>query len=90
MFALPPLPFSYLRSAIKKKNHNLLSLLNEVKATEYVSGLAAKNYLDEMYFERGHIHITWNDFDPNFKDGYLSIIHHLLSSGPDSVLKFLN
>lgn len=75
---------------IKKKNFNLLSLLKEVEATEYLSGLAANNYLDEMYFEQNNIHVTWNDFNPNFKDGYLSIIHHLLTSGQERVLKLLD
>ena len=75
---------------IDRKNHNLLSLLKQVDATEYISGVSAQNYLDAELFEKNDIKVTWNSYIPKIENGYLSIIHHLLTSGPDNVLEYIN
>ena len=62
----------------------------EVGATEYISGVAAQRYLDTELFERNNIQITWNPYAPKFENGYLSIIHYLLTLGPDNVLELIN
>jgi hypothetical protein len=77
-------------SPIDRKNLNLLSLLKEVGATEYISGVAAQSYLNTELFERNNIQITWNPYAPKFENGYLSIIHYLLTLGPDNVLELIN
>lgn len=74
---------------IHRKNHNLLGLLKQVDATEYISGVSAQNYLDTDLFERNNIKVTWNSYIPKIENGYLSIIHHLLTSGQNNVLEFL-
>lgn len=75
--------------SMDRKNLNLLNLLKEVEATEYISGVAAKNYLDIDLFERNNIQVKWNSYTPKIENGYLSIMHYLLSSGPLNVLRLI-
>ena len=44
------------------KIERLLSLCIQAKCTEYISGPAAKNYLDERIFKESEIDITWFDY----------------------------
>ena len=75
---------------IDRKNRNLLGLLKQVDATEYISGVSAQNYLDAELFEKNNIKVTWNSYIPKIENGYLSIIHHLLTSGQDNVLEYID
>jgi hypothetical protein len=43
-------------------NHRLLEICQALRATEYVSGLAARDYLDVALFEREGIRVTWMDY----------------------------
>lgn len=47
-----------------KNNQLLINLLKSVKATEYISGLGAKDYLDENMFEQNRIKVEWQEFSP--------------------------
>ena len=66
-------------NSTERKNLNLLNLLKEVEATEYISGIAAQNYLDTNLFERNNIQVKWNSYTPKIENGYLSIMHYLLT-----------
>lgn len=44
------------------KNERLIDLCKQVNATEYISGLAAKSYLDENLMHNAGIKITWFDY----------------------------
>lgn len=70
----------------------LLDLLTQLDATEYVSGPAARNYLDEdLYASRG-IRVHWKDYStyPPYPqlhgafDGFVSIVDLLMSCGGES------
>jgi len=74
----------------ESRNARLLSLLKRVGATEYMSGLSARSYINETQFTTNHITLRWNPFSPNDPKMQLSIIHYLLAVGESSVLKYLS
>lgn len=45
------------------KTERLLDLCKQAEGTEYVSGPAAKGYLDEKLFDREEVKVTWFDYD---------------------------
>jgi len=47
---------------VEGKTERLLSLCQQAKATEYISGPAAKGYLDESLFSRAGIGVTFFDY----------------------------
>lgn len=49
-------------STIGKGHKRLLSLLQAVGATHYVSGPAAKNYINEEDYEKAGIELIWKDY----------------------------
>jgi len=72
------------------KTDRLMMLLEKVGATEYVSGLGAKNYLDESRFS--DIKLTWFDYKhPTYPQRgkqfipYLSVIDLLFNVGENAV-----
>ena len=71
------------------KNRNLLNLLKAVEATQYISGLSAKAYMDLKLFEEQKINVLWNNYQPHDKDT-LSCIHYLLAEGRQKVLEYLS
>ena len=71
------------------KNTNLLNLLKTVGATQYVSGLSAKTYMDLNLFEQYNIEVLWNKYQPHDKN-VLSCIHYLLAEGRQKVLEYLS
>lgn len=44
------------------KTERLVDLCIQAGATEYISGPAAKNYIDEKFFEEQGIQLTWFDY----------------------------
>jgi hypothetical protein len=75
-----------------KKGERVIELLKQAGATSYLSGPAAKNYLDPARFEEAGIALEWMDYSgyhpykqlhPPF-DGAVSIIDMLLMLGPDT------
>lgn len=72
------------------KSERLVRLVQATKGQEYVSGPAAKNYLDEALFEKAGIKISWIDYSnypvyqqlfPPFEHG-VSILDLLFNEGP--------
>ena len=71
------------------KNRNLLNLLKAVGATQYISGISAKAYMDLKLFEQQEIEVLWNNYQPHDKNT-LSCIHYLLADGRQKVLEYLS
>ena len=73
---------------IEKKNRRLLSLLKQVGCSEYVSGEAARAYINEELFLENGISVVWNSYKG---DGInLSVVHYLLERGPTDVVRLLS
>ena len=75
-----------------QKQDRLLDLIVQSKATRYVSGPAAKNYIDPARFDALGIELVWKDyagypeygqFHPPFEHG-VSILDLLFHTGPDA------
>lgn len=72
------------------KQERVLDLLRAVGATHYVSGPAARNYLDAEKFREAGIDLTWKDYSgyPEYSQFHppfihaLSILDLLFQSGP--------
>jgi hypothetical protein len=47
---------------IEGKTERLVNLCEQASATEYISGPAAKNYIDNQIFESSGIKLTWFDY----------------------------
>ena len=95
-------PFVDSKNIDKTKNkisasERLLEICISRKANIYVSGSAAKNYLDEKLFNKSGVEVNWFDYGNSkvykqpFKDFYenLSIVDCLMNCGKDKD-KFLN
>lgn len=73
-----------------RSSEKLLSLLRSVGATSYVSGSAAKSYLDVNAFDAAGIEVIWKDYQgyPAYRqlqepfDPYVSILDVLFNTGP--------
>ncbi|MCC7264043.1 MAG: WbqC family protein [Candidatus Latescibacteria bacterium] len=79
-------------SLVKKKHERVIELLGKVGGTAYVSGPAAKSYLDHSCFLSSGIELTWKDytgyptyrqFSPPF-DHAVSILDLLFMVGDDA------
>jgi hypothetical protein len=82
--------FSSEYGLIEGKTERLIDLLKKADANEYISGAAAKNYLNEKLFEDEGIKITWMDYSgypeyrqlhPPFEHG-VSILDLIFNEGP--------
>ncbi|MDF2690481.1 MAG: hypothetical protein K0S29_336 [Gammaproteobacteria bacterium] len=81
---------------LEGKTERLLGLCKAAKATEYISGPLAKDYLDQKLFEQENIKVSWMDYSnyPEYKqlytgfDHYVSIIDMLFNLGQDTT-KFM-
>lgn len=86
------LSFSSDYSLIEGKTERLVNLCNQVKATHYISGPAAKSYLDTNLFVKNNIQVKWMDYSeykeynqlfPPFEHG-VSILDLILNEGENS------
>jgi hypothetical protein len=75
-----------------EKTDRLISLCRHFKATHYLTGDAARDYLDTGAFERAGVKVVWQEYQhPEYPQGappfvpYLSIIDLLLNCGPESL-----
>ena len=82
-------PNYILSSELKVKGKGttrLINILKEVGATEYISGLAAGNYLEEDKFT--DIKLSWFNYKhptyPNMTVPYLSCVDLLFNAGDNS------
>jgi hypothetical protein len=74
------------------KNEIIISLCKQTNADEYLSGPAAKDYIDENIFQENNIKITWMDYNnypiydqlyPPFEHG-VSILDLIFNEGPNA------
>lgn len=90
------IPTTFLKSedimSAGAKGERVLSLMKEIGTTHYLSGPAAKDYLDEDLFEQENIVVEWMDYSgykeyeqmfPPF-DHYVSVIDLLVHTGPSA------
>lgn len=74
------------------KTDRLISLLKNLKATEYISGLAAKKYIEPEKFEKAGIKLTWFEYNhpvyPQIRGEfipYLSVLDLLFNTGEEAI-----
>ena len=87
------LSFSTDYKLIDGKTEKLIDLIKQTNGTEYISGPAAKNYIDETLFANANIKLSWMDYSnymeynqiyPPF-DHNVSIIDLIFNCGKDSM-----
>jgi len=89
------MPKIYTSSAIfaeGSKTDRLVSLLKNVGATEYISGQAAKKYIEPEKFEKAGIKLTWFEYNhpvyPQIRGEfvpYLSALDLLMNTGDKAI-----
>ena len=80
-----------------ERSERLLNICKACNATHYISGPAAKSYLDESLFTANKIKVEWMDYKnyPEYSqlyDGFeheVSVIDLIFNEGPNAI-KFLN
>ncbi len=80
----------------EEKNGRLIDLCKKTNTTEYYSGPAAKNYIDESLFEKEGIKVHWLDYSnyPAYKQLYGEFVHEvsildlIFNEGPNAT-KFM-
>jgi len=85
-----PIRWSMDFDAPSEKSERLLYICKCLKAKEYISGPAAKNYLDTQQFDKNNIQVRWADYSnyPVYNQLYppfehaVSIIDLLFNEGP--------
>ena len=74
------------------KNERLISVCKQAGATKYISGPAAKDYLDEAAFQKESIEVEWMDYSnypeyrqlfPPFEHG-VTVLDLIFNEGPDA------
>jgi hypothetical protein len=80
-----------------QRSERLLKLCQHFGATRYLSGSAARDYLDVELFDRHGIEVAWQDYQhPTYRQlhgqfvPYLSVIDLLLNCGDDSAAILAN
>ena len=75
-----------------ERTERLLALCRHFKATHYLTGDAARDYLDEAAFARIGVKVVWQSYrHPEYPQGrepfipYLSVVDLLMNCGPDSL-----
>ncbi|MFJ3046092.1 WbqC family protein [Herbaspirillum chlorophenolicum] len=74
------------------RNQRLVNLCRQAGATEYISGPAAREYLDETLFAQSGIHVTWFDYSnyPPYPQKWgafehgVTVLDLLFNMGPSS------
>lgn len=89
------MPKTYLSSEFDLQGHKtdrLIMLLKQLEATEYISSLGAKSYIEEYQFKQANIKLTWFDYKhPQYPQKgkefipYLSAIDLLFNTGEDAI-----
>jgi hypothetical protein len=78
--------------APSERTERLVSICQQAKASEYVSGPAAKDYLDEERFKEAGIAVRWFDYTgyPEYPQLYgpfehrVTVLDLILNTGPDA------
>ena len=87
-----PLSWSMDYEAKDGKNERLISICQQLNATEYVSGAAAQGYIDEGEFARVGISVHWMDYSnyPEYTQAFppfmheVSILDLIFNEGPNA------
>lgn len=90
------LPWKVVRSSeleiAGRKTERLVAICEKFQATDYLTGDAAKDYLDESQFDQAGIEVHWHDYrHPVYEQGkdefvpYLSVVDLLFREGPRSL-----
>lgn len=90
------LPWKVVRSSQLdvpgRKTERLVALCEKFSATDYLTGDAARDYLDERQFEDAGVRVHWHNYEhPVYDQGteefvpYLSVVDLLFREGPRSV-----
>ena len=77
---------------LEGKTERLADLCAQVDGTEYISGPAARNYIEERFFSERNIKLTWFNYDgyseyPQLWGGFehgVSIVDLLFNCGPNA------
>ncbi|WP_096018330.1 WbqC family protein [Campylobacter lanienae] len=84
--------FSQDYGLIDGKTERLVDLVQKASGTEYLSGPAAKDYIDEKLFKEANIKLSWMDYSnypeypqfyPPFEHG-VSILDLIFNCGPEA------
>ena len=84
--------FSQDYGLIEGKTERLVDLVQKAGGTEYLSGPAAKDYIDENLFKEANIELKWMDYsgypeyqqlNPPFEHG-VTILDLIFNCGPDA------
>ncbi len=87
------LSFSQDYGLIEGKTERLVDLVKKAGGTEYLSGPAAKDYIDEAHFKDAGIKLTWMDYSkykeypqlyPPFEHG-VTILDLIFNTGKDAI-----
>lgn len=78
--------------AVEGKTERLVSLCQAAGATQYLSGPAARGYIDEILFENAGIKLSYVSYDgyPEYKqlwgpfNHYVTVLDLILNAGPDA------
>ncbi|MCW5296902.1 hypothetical protein DXT88_01795 [Herbaspirillum lusitanum] len=91
-----PMIFSSALSPQGTKNELLIDLLKKVDATRYLSGVGARDYMDETLFHQAGIEVVWQNFQhpvyPQLHgdfEPYLSSVDALFNCGIDGSRRLL-
>lgn len=85
--------FSQDYGLIEGKTERLVDLVKKAGGTEYLSGPAAKDYIDENHFKEANIKLTWMDYSgykeypqlyPPFEHG-VTILDLIFNTGKDAI-----
>ena len=70
---------SRMYKSIGNRQEKLISLLKDANANRYISGSAAKNYIDETDFIQSGIELIWKDYSgyPEYKQLYSPFLHEV-------------
>lgn len=62
---------------IEGKTERLLDLVQKAGGTEYISGAAAKSYLDESLFDKAGVKVSWANYSdyPEYNQQYPPFVH---------------
>jgi hypothetical protein len=78
------------------KNELLINIIKKLNGTHYISGVGAKNYLNEESFKESGIEVIWQKFNhPIYKQNYsnfipnLSVLDLLLNCGIEQSQKIM-
>ena len=88
-----PLSWSMDYEAKDGKNERLISICQQLNATEYVSGAAAQGYIDEEEFARAGIGVHWMDYSdyPEYPQAFPPFVHEvsildlIFNEGPNAM-----